>query len=223
MFNEEPNLGFGTGKHEAEDAWTSAHRWLPLLHYPLRPFGRWTGRACLVHVPGSEAACFFPGAAPGRRNNGRRGPAGSQEHGFAADVGLVRPAGGSPPPDGEVRPRDARTRIDTATKQASDSAAAMTHRIQSDVDEQMAGLRTRVTNLESSDENEQTRIASLQQELTQVSRRNGTPVRRVGGHPPPGGWQWRRHGAAVRQPPEATSSATGTMWIRSPTGLRSSA
>jgi len=64
--------------------------------------------------------------------------------------------------------RETRTRIDRASKQANDTAAAMVRRIQSDVEGQVAGLRTRVTSLESSDEREQTRIASLQQELNQV-------------------------------------------------------
>jgi hypothetical protein len=64
--------------------------------------------------------------------------------------------------------RETRARIDAASRQASDSAAETARRIQSGVEGQMTALRTRMTNLESSGERDQTRIASLQQELNQV-------------------------------------------------------
>jgi chaperonin cofactor prefoldin len=64
--------------------------------------------------------------------------------------------------------RDTRTRIDTASKQAGEAATAAASRIESEVRGEVDGLRTRVTTLESSGQRAETRIASLQQELTQV-------------------------------------------------------
>jgi hypothetical protein len=68
----------------------------------------------------------------------------------------------------ETVSRETRARIDAASRQASDTAAVTARRIQAGVEGQIATLRTRMTNLESSDERDQTRIASLQQELNQV-------------------------------------------------------
>jgi hypothetical protein len=64
--------------------------------------------------------------------------------------------------------RETRMRIDAASKRANDAAAATARRIESDVEGQMDGLRTRMTNIESSGERNQMRIASLQQELNEV-------------------------------------------------------
>jgi septal ring factor EnvC (AmiA/AmiB activator) len=64
--------------------------------------------------------------------------------------------------------RDMRRRLESAGKQTSDATAAMLNRVESEIDLQVNGLRTRVANLESSRDNEQQRIASLQQELGQV-------------------------------------------------------
>ena len=64
--------------------------------------------------------------------------------------------------------RDMRARLESARKQTSDATAAMLNRVETEIDQQVSGLRTRVANLESSRDSEQQRIAGLQQELSQV-------------------------------------------------------
>lgn len=63
---------------------------------------------------------------------------------------------------------DMRTRVESARRQASDASAAMLQRVESEIGVQVNGLRTRLANLESSRDNDQMRIASLQQELSEV-------------------------------------------------------
>jgi hypothetical protein len=64
--------------------------------------------------------------------------------------------------------RETRARLESSGKQATAAATAMAHRIQAQVDEQLTGIRKEVANVKSAQESDQTRIASLQQELTQV-------------------------------------------------------
>lgn len=64
--------------------------------------------------------------------------------------------------------RDMRTRLESARRQTSDATTAMLRHVESEIDLQVSGLRTRVGSLESSRDNEQLRVASLQQELNQV-------------------------------------------------------
>jgi chaperonin cofactor prefoldin len=64
--------------------------------------------------------------------------------------------------------REMRARVESATRQASDASTVMLHSVENQIEVQVSGLRTRVANLESSQEKEQERIASLQQELSQV-------------------------------------------------------
>ena len=64
--------------------------------------------------------------------------------------------------------QETRARIESTSKQASEAAAATARRIQAEVETQLAGVRTDVANLKTSQERDQARIASLQQELNQV-------------------------------------------------------
>jgi len=64
--------------------------------------------------------------------------------------------------------REVRSRLDSAKKQAGDATTAMAQRIEGETSAQVNGLRTRVDGLEASRANDQSRIASLQQELNQV-------------------------------------------------------
>jgi predicted nucleic acid-binding Zn-ribbon protein len=64
--------------------------------------------------------------------------------------------------------RDMRAHLESARKQTSDATGAMLRRVESEIDLQVSGLRTRVASLESSRESDQLLIAGLQRELTQV-------------------------------------------------------
>jgi hypothetical protein len=64
--------------------------------------------------------------------------------------------------------RDLRNRIEAARKQAGEATVAMFERVQSQLANQIDGVKTRLAKLESSSESDQARIASLQRELTQV-------------------------------------------------------
>lgn len=64
--------------------------------------------------------------------------------------------------------RETRARIESTGKQASEAAAAAVRRVEAEVDTKLAGIRTDVADLKSSQERDQARIASLQQELNQV-------------------------------------------------------
>jgi predicted nucleic acid-binding Zn-ribbon protein len=60
------------------------------------------------------------------------------------------------------------TKVETAAKQAQDSTAAVYRRVQAQIDERLQSVQTRLTHLESSSDNQQTRVAELQRELEQT-------------------------------------------------------
>jgi hypothetical protein len=64
--------------------------------------------------------------------------------------------------------RDLRTRIEAARKQTSEASTALFERIQSEVANQVDGIKTRLASLETSRDSDRTQIAGLQQELGQV-------------------------------------------------------
>lgn len=60
------------------------------------------------------------------------------------------------------------SRVASAAKQAQASSAEMYRRVQAQIDDRLQRVDTRLTRIESSSENQQTRIAELQRELTEV-------------------------------------------------------
>lgn len=64
--------------------------------------------------------------------------------------------------------RDTHARLEAARKQTGDATSVMMDRIGAEIGGQVTALATRVSNLESSRDSEQTRIAGLQQDLNQV-------------------------------------------------------
>jgi len=68
----------------------------------------------------------------------------------------------------EKATKDLRARIESARKQAGEATLALFERVQTQLANQIDGVKTRLAKLETSSESDQTSIAALQKELTQV-------------------------------------------------------
>jgi hypothetical protein len=166
MLDENTNLDSVRDRHLAEERWQSARRWrfvsialIVLLAAGVGGLAWYTHPILKQHasfidrIPGIETAMStvqqdFKGM------DARVSAWSNQQDELRQRVERIS--------------RDTRTRIDAASKQAGEAATAAASRIESEVRGEVDGLRTRVTNLESTDQRSETRIASLQQELNQM-------------------------------------------------------